>query len=111
MHLTEKLLEEKYSLASNTSLANYSFYMGASNDNADEVLRMNKRKKEVCGIKIFMGSSTGNMLVDNEVTLNKIFSESELLIATHCEDEKIIKENYNKIKNTKQEIYRLLIIH
>ena len=59
---------------------------------------MNKRKKEVCGVKIFMGSSTGNMLVDNESALNKIFAESELLIATHCEDEKIIKENYQRIK-------------
>src|SRR5215217_256224 len=63
--LTQQLLEEKYLLASNTSLANYSFYMGVSNNNQEEVLRMNKRKREVCGIKIFMGSSTGNMLVDN----------------------------------------------
>ena len=102
--LTEKLLEEKYSTASKSSLANYSFYMGVSNDNADEVLKMNARKKEVCGIKIFMGSSTGNMLVDNEHSLNRIFKESELLIATHCEDEKIIKDNYNKIKNAKQEL-------
>ena len=102
--LTEKLLEEKYSLASNTSLANYSFYMGVSNDNADEVLRMNERRKEVCGIKIFMGSSTGNMLVDNEATLNKIFSESGLLIATHCEDENIIKANYQKLKSEKGEL-------
>ncbi|HEV8083983.1 MAG TPA: dihydroorotase [Chitinophagaceae bacterium] len=102
--LTEKLLEEKYSIASKSSLANYSFYMGVSNDNADEVLKMNARKKEVCGIKIFMGSSTGNMLVDNEHALNRIFKESELLIATHCEDEKIIKENYNKVKNAKQEL-------
>ena len=102
--LTEKLLEEKYSIASKSSLANYSFYMGTSNDNAEEVLKMNARKKEVCGVKIFMGSSTGNMLVDNENSLNRIFKESELLIATHCEDEKIIKDNYNKLKNTKQEL-------
>ena len=102
--LTEKLLEEKYSIASRSSLANYSFYMGVSNDNADEVLKMNARKKEVCGIKIFMGSSTGNMLVDDEHALNKIFKESELLIATHCEDEKTIKENYDKIKTAKQEL-------
>ncbi|MEO8568440.1 MAG: dihydroorotase [Ginsengibacter sp.] len=101
--LTEKLLGEKYSIASNSSLANYSFYMGTSNDNAEEVLKINARKKEVCGVKIFMGSSTGNMLVDNENSLNRIFKESELLIATHCEDEKIIKENYAKLKNTKQE--------
>lgn len=100
--LTEGLLENKYSIAKQTSLANYSFFMGTSNDNADEILRMNNRKKEVCGVKIFMGSSTGNMLVDNESSLNKIFAESELLIATHCESEKIIKENYQRIKDNKQ---------
>lgn len=99
--LTEQLLEEKYLIAKNNSLANYSFFMGVSNTNADEVLKMNKRKKEVCGVKIFMGSSTGNMLVDSEPALHKIFSESELLIATHCEDEKIIKENYRNLKNKK----------
>lgn len=99
--LTGQLLEEKYLIGANTSLANYSFYMGVSNDNTDEVLRMNKRKKEVCGIKIFMGSSTGNMLVDNEVTLHRIFGESELLIATHCEDENIIRSNYEKLKMEK----------
>jgi dihydroorotase len=99
--LTEQLLEEKYLIAKNNSLANYSFFMGVSNTNADEVLKMNKRKKEVCGVKIFMGSSTGNMLVDSEPALHKIFSESELLIATHCEDEKIIKENYRNLKNNK----------
>jgi dihydroorotase len=102
--LTEKLLEEKYAIAKETSLANYSFFMGTSNTNVDEVLKMNKRKKEVCGVKIFMGSSTGNMLVDNESQLNRIFGESELLIATHCEDEKIIKENYRRIKNAKQKL-------
>jgi dihydroorotase len=102
--LTEKLLEEKYSVASNTSLANYSFYMGVSNNNQGEVLRMNKRKNDVCGIKIFMGSSTGNMLVDNETVLNTIFKESELLIATHCEDENIIKSNYQKLKDEKGDL-------
>ncbi len=102
--LSEKLLEEKYLLASKTSLANYSFYMGASNTNTDDVLQMNMRKKNICGIKIFMGSSTGNMLVNNEEALNTIFSESELLIATHCEDETIIKVNYEKLKNEKQEL-------
>ena len=102
--LTEKLLEEKYLIASKNSLANYSFYMGVSNNNADEVLRMNERKKDVCGVKIFMGSSTGNMLVDNEATLNTIFSKSELLIATHCEDENIIKANYEKFKKEKVEL-------
>ncbi len=100
--LTRNLLEDKYLTASKTSLANYSFYMGMSNTNVDDVLRMNERRKEVCGVKIFMGSSTGNMLVNNEDALNKIFSESELLIATHCEDEKIIKENYQHLKDQKQ---------
>lgn len=99
--LTGEILEEKYAIAQRNSLANYSFFMGVSNTNADEVLKMNKRKKEVCGVKIFMGSSTGNMLVDSEPALHKIFSESELLIATHCEDEKIIKENYKNLKNIK----------
>ena len=102
--LTERLLEDKYLLAANTSLANYSFYMGVSNDNADEVLRINKKKKDVCGVKIFMGSSTGNMLVDREETLNRIFGESELLIATHCEDENIIRANYEKLKLEKGEL-------
>ncbi len=95
--LTHVLLEEKYAHAATQSLANYSFFMGTSNNNADEVLRTNERKKDICGIKIFMGSSTGNMLVDNYITLNKIFSEAELLIATHCEDEKIIKHNREAI--------------
>ena len=102
--LTEKLLEEKYFIASKNSLANYSFYMGVSNNNAEEVLRMNERKKDVCGVKIFMGSSTGNMLVDNEATLNTIFGKSELLIATHCEDENIIRTNYEKLKKEKGEL-------
>src|SRR5450432_1524235 len=100
--LTEKLLEDKYDMAAQHSLANYSFYMGTSNTNADEVLRMNRKKKDICGVKIFMGASTGNMLVDNEASLSKIFGESELLIATHCEDENIIKENYRRLKNAKQ---------
>ncbi|MBC7689977.1 MAG: dihydroorotase [Aquabacterium sp.] len=99
--LTIELLEDKYLTASQTSLANYSFFMGVSNTNAEEVLKVNKLKENICGVKIFMGASTGNMLVDNYGTLEKIFRESELLIATHCEDEKIIKENYNRIKNEK----------
>lgn len=99
--LTGDLLEDKYAIAKHNSLANYSFFMGVSNTNADEVLKMNKRKNEVCGVKIFMGSSTGNMLVDSEPALHKIFSESELLIATHCEDEKIIKKNYSDLKSIK----------
>lgn len=96
--LTQELLEDKYRIASQTSLANYSFFMGTGNDNADDVLKTNHKRKEVCGIKIFMGSSTGNMLVDNPNTLDKIFSESEVLIATHCEDERIIKQNLEKAK-------------
>ena len=89
--LTQLLLEEKYTIAFQKSLANYSFFMGVSNDNIDEVLKTNPRN--VCGVKIFMGSSTGNMLVDNRKTLEKIFSQSKMLIATHCEDEAIIKAN------------------
>ncbi|MEO6405063.1 MAG: dihydroorotase [Ferruginibacter sp.] len=96
--LTQDLLQEKYNIAANSSIANYSFYMGVSNDNAEEVLCTNKFKKNICGIKIFMGSSTGNMLVDNYSTLNRIFSEAEILIATHCEDEQIIKKNYERLK-------------
>ncbi len=94
--LTQELLEDKYRIASGTSIANYSFFMGVSNTNADEVLRTNDKKKDVCGVKIFMGSSTGDMLVDNYITLGKIFGGSELLIATHCEDEKIVTENKAK---------------
>ena len=89
--LTQKLLEDKYQIASKTSIANYSFFMGASNDNLEEVLKTNP--KNVGAIKIFMGSSTGNMLVDNKDVLEKIFLESPMLIAVHCEDEKIIQNN------------------
>lgn len=89
--VTQDLLEDKYRIASQKSLANYSFFMGATNDNLTEVLKTNP--KEVCGIKIFMGSSTGNMLVDNEKTLESIFSSTPMLIATHCEDEETIKRN------------------
>jgi len=96
--LTQELLEDKYHIAANTSLANYSFFMGTSNDNADEVLKTNDKRKDICGIKIFMGSSTGNMLVENPNTLDKIFRESEVLIATHCEDETIIKRNIEKLR-------------
>ena len=99
--LTPTLLEDKYQIASQGSLANYSFFMGVSNTNADEVLKVNQHKANICGVKIFMGASTGNMLVDNFGTLEKIFRETELLIATHCEDEKIIKENYERIKKEK----------
>ncbi|MBC7915234.1 MAG: dihydroorotase [Pyrinomonadaceae bacterium] len=89
--VTQTLLEDKYIIASKNSLANYSFYMGATNDNLEEVLKTDETR--VCGIKIFMGSSTGNMLVDNEKTLESIFSSTPMLIATHCEDEETIKRN------------------
>ena len=102
--LTQELLEEKYSMASKTSLANYSFFMGTSNSNADEVLKTNDKRNDVCGIKIFMGASTGNMLVDSPNTLDKIFRESEVLIATHCEDERIIRENLQKLKKQNAEL-------
>ena len=94
--LTQELLEDKYQIAGRTSLANYSFFMGASNENIDEVLKTNE--KNVCGIKIFMGSSTGNMLVDSESTLEALFSRVPMLIATHCEDEATIRENMRKAK-------------
>lgn len=102
--LTPELLEAKYDIGAQTSLANYSFFMGTSNTNAEEVLKMNKRKKDVCGVKIFMGASTGNMLVDSHSTLDRVFRESEMLIATHCEDERIIRSNYERIKAEKGEL-------
>jgi dihydroorotase len=93
---TQKLLEEKYFRASQVSLANYSFYIGATNDNLDELLKTDPAT--VCGIKIFMGSSTGNMLVNNLETLKAIFSESPVLIAVHCEEESIIRRNIESAK-------------
>lgn len=96
-----ELLEEKYGIASQTSLANYSFYMGTSNISADETLKANDHKNDICGIKIFMGASTGNMLVDNYITLDKVFRESELLIATHCECEPMIRRNLEALKVTR----------
>ncbi len=89
--LTQKLLEDKFKIASKNSLANFSFFMGASNDNLDEILKTNP--KNVGAIKIFMGSSTGNMLVDNKKVLEEIFSKSKMPIAVHCEDEDTIKYN------------------
>jgi dihydroorotase len=89
--LTQALLEEKYLIGQNKSLANFSFYMGASNTNLDEVLKTNPN--DVCGIKIFMGSSTGDMLVDDESILENIFANAPCLISTHCESEEIIKHN------------------
>jgi dihydroorotase len=95
--LTQNLLADKYAIGANSSLANYSFFMGASNDNIEEVLRTNGR--DVCGVKIFMGSSTGNMLVDSEKTLENLFARvPPLLIATHCEDETTIRANIAKYK-------------
>ncbi len=102
--LTAELLNDKYNIASQTSLANYSFFMGTSNTNAEEVLKMNAHKKDICGVKIFMGASSGNMLVDSHAALDKIFRGSELLIATHCEDERILKANYERIKKEKEEL-------
>lgn len=89
--LTQDLLEEKFRRAADVSLANYSFFMGASNTNLDQVLATDP--VNVCGIKVFMGSSTGDMLVDDRSVLEKIFSKSKMLIATHCEDEQTIREN------------------
>ncbi|PIB36297.1 dihydroorotase [Reichenbachiella sp. 5M10] len=89
--LTQELLQDKYDIAAQKSLANYSFFMGASNDNLEEVLKTSRRN--VCGIKVFMGSSTGNMLVDDEQTLNDLFSRAEMLVAAHCEDESTIRKN------------------
>ena len=89
--VTQELLEQKYHRASEVSLANYSFYIGATNDNLEELLKTDPTK--VCGVKVFMGSSTGNMLVDNPETLSALFSKSKMLIATHCEDEQIIQTN------------------
>jgi dihydroorotase len=95
---TQELLEQKYQIGADTSLANYSFFMGTSNENTTETLKTNDKKESVCGIKIFMGSSTGGLLVDNPLSLEKVFSESEVLIATHCEDERIIKRNLEQLK-------------
>ncbi|NQU51864.1 MAG: dihydroorotase, partial [Bacteroidetes bacterium] len=89
--VTQELLEQKYQRASEVSAANYTFYMGATNDNLDEVLKTDPTK--VCGIKVFMGSSTGNMLVDDEAVLSEIFKNAPTLVATHCEDEATIQKN------------------
>lgn len=94
--VTQELLEQKYQIAAQSAFANYSFMMGATNDNLEEVLKTNP--KNVAGIKIFLGSSTGNMLVDNEAVLEKIFSNTKMLIAVHCEDETTIKNNLEHYK-------------
>jgi dihydroorotase len=93
---TQSLLEDKYQIAARTSLANYSFYIGASNDNLEEILKTNL--KSVCGLKIFMGSSTGNLLVDDPKTLEGIFSRFPSLIATHCEHEPTVRKNTLEFK-------------
>ncbi len=89
--LTQELLQAKYDIAAEKSLANYSFFMGASNDNLEEVLKTDP--KTVCGVKVFMGSSTGNMLVDDREVLDKLFANVPMLIATHCEDEATVRRN------------------
>jgi dihydroorotase len=94
--LTQELLEDKYKIGAKDSLANYSFFMGASNENLEEVLKTDPT--QVAGVKIFMGSSTGNMLVDNKQVLNSIFSKCDMLIAVHCEDEESIRTNSATMK-------------
>ena len=85
--LTLDLLEQKYAIASQHAVANYSFFMGVSNDNVSDVLSANAHKQDICGVKIFMGSSTGNMLVDKMNSLLNIFNGTDMLIAAHCEDQ------------------------
>lgn len=94
--LTQEILEEKYQIASKSSVANYSFFMGASNDNIEEVKKTSQT--DICGLKIFMGSSTGNMLVDKAEILERLFCETNLLIATHCEDEATVRRNLEHYK-------------
>jgi dihydroorotase len=101
---TQSLLEDKYAIGAANSLANYSFFMGTSQDNLEEILRTNEKKNDVCGVKIFMGSSTGNLLVDNPIQLEKIFEGSELLIATHCEEESVIKRNKAALEAVKEKL-------
>lgn len=101
---TLELLENKYECGRQNSLANYSFFIGTNNQNADDALQANKHKDKICGIKAFMGSSTGNLLVDNPLVLEKLFGESEMLIATHCEDERIIKANMQEALNSGTEL-------
>jgi len=100
--VTQKELQKKYTAAQASAITNYSFYMGVTNDNLEHVLRTDATK--VCGVKIFMGSSTGNMLVDNEKALDAVFSSCKMLIATHCEDEETIKRNLEEHKNLNREL-------
>jgi dihydroorotase len=94
--VTQEILEEKYQIAAKTSYANYSFMMGGTNDNLEEILKTNP--KNVAGLKLFLGSSTGDMLVDSSESLEKIFSNTKLLIAVHSEDETTVKENLERYK-------------
>lgn len=94
--VTQELLEQKYDRAAQVSYANYSFMMGGTNDNLEEILKTNP--KNVAGLKLFLGSSTGNMLVDDEKVLEKIFNSTDLLIAVHCEDEETVRQNLEKYK-------------
>lgn len=95
--LTQELLEKKYRYAADKSLANFSFYMGASNENIEEIVKTNPQN--VCGIKVFLGASTGDMLVDDPIAIEKIFRLSPTLVAVHCEDETVIQKNIKKFKN------------
>ena len=104
--MTQALLEDKYLIGAD-SLANYSFFMGASNENL-EVLKTDP--KQVAGVKIFMGSSTGNMLVDDKQVLNDIFSKCDMLIAVHCEDEETVRKNSAQMKSEYGEIYPYVFI-
>ena len=106
--LTQALLEEKYAIAQATSLANYTFFMGTSNDNYEEVMKTDFTK--IGALKIFMGSSTGNMLVDDEHILNKIFSNINGIIVTHCEDEQTIKNNHYQ-QTAKQDKHQSPEVH
>jgi len=103
--VTQSKLAEKYVAASASSITNYSFYMGVTNDNLKEVLKTDP--EQVCGVKIFMGSSTGNMLVDNERALYEVFDQCQMLIATHCEDEETIKHNLEEHKALGRELTAL----
>lgn len=94
--ITHELLEQKYDIASQTSLANYSFYLGTSNDNIEEIKRINPNR--ICGVKIFMGSSTGNLVVDNPESLENIFKYAPVIIATHCETDSMVKANAERFR-------------
>jgi len=94
--ITQEILEAKYQRAAQTSFANYSFMMGGTNDNLEEILKTNP--KNVAGLKLFLGSSTGDMLVDSSEALEKIFKNTDLLIAVHSEDENTVKTNFEKFK-------------